>query len=309
MKQTQICSIGLFESYQDLAEAIQPRMASLYNPSACPMIRIRDFFSPFLATGSDMWFIASPLYRLASFFTVISLICTQVLGFFQCWIRTVSNYMVQNRLHLSDVMTVGSGDDDGERGTSAVHQEVALGPFFSPDPLDSFQRILAQEVLWSLPHRCSANPRQFLSIRHNRPSQLSRVPGKTQPEPTPESNDEWHWGNRSAPLARPSIDNRFAARRLYPRRPAGLAMACVHRPGVFCIACSGLEKNVESKVLPFSTRHPTLPTIELYPMHSSSGYRFPEVPCIKKQKMSRALVIRKSQLASASPLDLFMDKT
>ena len=132
MKQTQICSIGLFESYQDLAEAIQPRMASLYNPSACPMIRIRDFFSPFLATGSDMWFIASPLYRLASFFTVISLICTQMLGFFQCWIRTVSNYMVQNRLHLSDVMTVGSGDDDGERGTSAVHQEVALGPFFFP---------------------------------------------------------------------------------------------------------------------------------------------------------------------------------
>ena len=28
-------------------------------------------------------------------------------------VRVVSHYMVQNRLHLSDVMTVGSGDDDG----------------------------------------------------------------------------------------------------------------------------------------------------------------------------------------------------
>lgn len=297
MKQTQIRSIGLFEPYQDLAEAIQPRMASFYNPSACSMIGIRGFFLSFLATGPNMRCIASPLYRLASLCAVISLICTQVLWFFRCRVRVVSHYMVQNRLHLSDVMTVGSGDDDGERGTSAVHQEVALGPFFFPDPLDSFQRILAQEVLWSLLHRCFANPRQSPSIRHNRPSQSSRVPRKTRLEPTPESNGEWRWGNRIAPLARPSSGNRFAAHRQCPQRPAGLAMACVHRLGAFGIACSGLVKNVESKVLPSSTRHPTLPTIELYPMHSSSGYRFAEVACIKKQKMSRALAISKSQLA------------
>jgi hypothetical protein len=40
--------------------------------------------------------------------------------------------IVHDRLPLSDFMTVGPGDDDGEGDTSAVHQDVSHGPVLSP---------------------------------------------------------------------------------------------------------------------------------------------------------------------------------
>jgi hypothetical protein len=100
------------------------------------MARDRGFFLSLLATGSDMGSVASLSHHLAGLFTVKGLVTAQVLRFFRCGLRAIDHDIVQNRLHLSDIMTIGSGHDDGERGTSAVHQDVSLRPFFSPDLSD-----------------------------------------------------------------------------------------------------------------------------------------------------------------------------
>jgi hypothetical protein len=83
-----------------------------------------------LATGSDMTCIASPHYHATSLFTVICLVCAQALRFFRCRLRPISQYSVQNRLHLCEVKTVDPGYGDGERSTSAVHHKTLVGPFF-----------------------------------------------------------------------------------------------------------------------------------------------------------------------------------
>ena len=60
--------------------------------------------------------------------------------------------------------------------------------------------------------------------------------------------------------------------------------------GPFCIPCPGRGKVAESKTRPSPTKHLTLPMIEFCPM-LTSGYGVPEVTCIKKNKMSRALSV------------------
>jgi hypothetical protein len=35
---------------------------------------------------------------------------------------------------LGDIMTVGSRENHGEWNAAAVHEQVAFGPFFFPDP-------------------------------------------------------------------------------------------------------------------------------------------------------------------------------
>jgi hypothetical protein len=199
--------------------------------------------------------------------------------------------MVQDSLHLSDVMTVGSGHDDGERGTSPVHQDVSLRPFFSPDPSDWLRRTPEREGLWSLPHPCFASPTQSPATHRNPSNRPARVQGKIQLAPTPGSSGEWRCHNRIALAEEPSTDNLSAAHTQCLQKPAGMAMACGRHQGPFCIPCPDFAEDEESKAQPFPTKHQTLPMTEFCPMFTS-GYGVPELTCIKGNKMSRALSVR-----------------
>ncbi len=194
MNQSQVSPIGLLETHQNLAKAVHPRMASFHNPPSCTMIRIRGFFLSLLATGADVGSVASLFHRLAGLCAVKGLVSTQMLRFFRCGFRAIGHNTVQDRFHLSDIMTVGSGYNDGERGTSTVHQDVSLRSLFFPDPSDWLRRTPVREELSSLHHPCFASPRQSPANRHNPSNRPARVLGKTQLGPIPRSaGDNGAW--------------------------------------------------------------------------------------------------------------------
>jgi hypothetical protein len=209
------------------------------------------------------------------------------LRFFRCGLRSSHHEIVQNLLHLGDVMTVGSGYHDGERGTSAVHQNVSLRSLFFPDPSDWLRRTPGREELSSWHHPCFASPRQFPANRHNPSNRLARVQRKIQFAPIPRSTGERRPDNRIALAAGPSTGNLCATHTRCLQTPAGMAMACARHLRPFCIPSSDLEKAVESKARLSPTKGRILPMIEFCPLHTS-GYRVPEVTCIKKHEMSRA---------------------
>ena len=290
MNQSQIAPIGLLEPYQDLAKAVHPRMAGFHNPSSRAVTWIRRFFLPLLTARSDVRSIAPVFHRRTRLATVKALVSTQVLRLFRCGLWASHHNTVQNHLHLSDVMTVGPRDDDGERGTSAVHQDMSLGPFFSPDLSDWLRRTPLREGLCSLHHPYFASPRQSPATRHNPSNRPAREPGRTRLGPTPGSSGGWRWHNRIALVGEPSTDNLSVAHTQCLQKPAGMATACARHQGLVCIPCADLEKAAESKVAPSPIKHPKRPMTESCPMHTS-GYRVPEITCIKKYKMSRALLL------------------
>jgi hypothetical protein len=133
MNKSQVTFIRLLEPYEDLSKTVHPSIASLHYSSSGSMPRVASLFLPLLTARPRVRSIPSVFHHHAGLFTVKGLVGTKVLRIFECWYRTIGHDIVQNRFHLSDVMTVGSGYDDGERGTSVVHQEVPLrSPFFSP---------------------------------------------------------------------------------------------------------------------------------------------------------------------------------
>lgn len=79
MNQAQIRPSGFFKPYQDLLEAIQPRMASFHNPCSGAIAWNQELFLPFLATPADMRSIASSHHLPADWFSVEDLVSPQVL--------------------------------------------------------------------------------------------------------------------------------------------------------------------------------------------------------------------------------------
>ena len=294
MNQTQIPFIGLLKADQDFPKTVHPRMAGFHNPPPCSMTRNRGLFLSLLATGADVGSVASLFHRLAGLCAVKGLVSTQMLRFFRCGFRAIGHNTVQDRFHLSDIMTVGSGYNDGERGTSTVHQDVSLRSLFFPAPSDWLRRTPVREELSSLHHPCFASPRQSPANRHNPSNRLARVQRKIQFAPIPRSTGERRSDNRIALAAGPSTDNLSAVHIRCLQTPAGMATACARHRRPVCIPCWDLEKAVESKARLSPTKRRILPMIEFCPLHTS-GYRVPEVTCIKKHEMSRAFSPRSAR--------------
>lgn len=85
---------------------------------------------------ADAWSVAAfqrrPLSRPAG----IARIGAQQLPTARVRFRTCDHNRIEDPIHLAQVMPIGSGDDEGQRDSMGVHQDVALGAFFSPDPWD-----------------------------------------------------------------------------------------------------------------------------------------------------------------------------
>lgn len=123
---------------KQLPEPVEPGVRCLNNPP--PVLR-RAPSSPLLPDDSRC--IASGANLLTNRFSIISLIRIQKpLSF----VRKGNDHGIKHGTELADVMSVRSGNDQRQRDATCVHQEMALGPFFSPDPWDSGQSPLVQGV-------------------------------------------------------------------------------------------------------------------------------------------------------------------
>ena len=123
---------------KELPEPVEPGVCCLNDP---PAVLRRAPSSTLLP--DDTRCIASGSNLLRNRISIISLIRIQEpLPF----VREGNDHGIKHGTELTDVMSVRSGNDQRQRDATCVHQEMALGSFFSPDPWDSGQSPLVPEV-------------------------------------------------------------------------------------------------------------------------------------------------------------------
>ena len=127
------------------------------------------------------------------------------------------------------------------------------------------------------------NPKQLIIIRQTGPPECKEKPGlrPLQEVAVNGAGTTESLFRKSLPLAAcpQHIHDAFKNLPLWQR-----FATATRAPLVF------LVRVAESKTRPSPTKHLTLPMIEFCPMFTS-GYGVPEVTCIKKNKMSRALSV------------------
>lgn len=120
-------------SHQQLSESVEPAMADLYHPAPCLLARVTPLGIGFCAPTNNMGNIAMRLDDLQCTLTSISGVGAQMFAAPLARGLALDHDGTEHLLQLRDVMLVGPGHDEGQRDTTAVHQQVALAAFFFPD--------------------------------------------------------------------------------------------------------------------------------------------------------------------------------
>ena len=133
------CKKSVFEflvAHQQLAESIEPSMASLHHPAARLLLRIA-FLALCLALAAHyMRDVVVGQDDLQGGFTSVARICTQLLAAPLSRRGALDQARRQHSLKLHHIVCVGSRHDEGQRDATPVHQQVELAALFPPDPSD-----------------------------------------------------------------------------------------------------------------------------------------------------------------------------
>ena len=135
----------------------------------------------------------------------------------------------EHRLQLRYIMAVGSCHDERQRDAISVHQQMALAPIFSPDPLGWVRRFVEPVALSSSPRQYFAIARRYLQIRRTRQDPTAIEPQRPRLSPTPEIAHELRWHCRIVQRATPSTGSQFAAHRRCLQKRAEDLWVCVRR--------------------------------------------------------------------------------
>jgi len=119
-------------------------MRCFHNPSAGLEFWIVFLFLNFFPTLLDVWDVITLFDNFLGWLTRITFICAKVL---HNVIRTVDHDLIEHNLKLANVMSVCPCYDYRQRDATAVHEDMALAAFFSPDPLDFGQQLPEREGL------------------------------------------------------------------------------------------------------------------------------------------------------------------
>jgi len=120
-------------SHQQLSESVEPAMADLYHPAPRLLGWVTPLGIGFCATTHDVGNIAMRLDNIQGLLTSISRICAQVFAAPLAWALALDHTGAEHLIQLRDIMLIGSGHDERQRDTTAVHQQVPLAAFFFPD--------------------------------------------------------------------------------------------------------------------------------------------------------------------------------
>lgn len=140
-------SLQLLVSHQQLSESVEPAMADLDHPAPRLLGRVTPLGIGFCATTDDVRDVAMRLDDLQCTPTSISGVGTQMFAAPLARGFTFDHDGAQHLLQLRDVMLVGPGHDEGQRDATAVHQQMPLAAFFSPDQSGWVRLPLAPEAL------------------------------------------------------------------------------------------------------------------------------------------------------------------
>lgn len=249
-------------THSQLAIVVHPRMRSLHYPTArTPFGFVSGCRRSFLG---HMWDIAPLAHLLLGGLASLALIHAEVLAAAFRRLGSRDYDRVQRLGQQLHVVPIGSGDDKRERGATAVHQQTALGPFFSPDPSGCFRRPLAPRAPCLASRPNFAIPRQSPPCRRIQPTPLATIAKRSPPAATVESNGESRWRCRSS-WAAPSIGNRCGAHRQWRRRLRAAQSIYARRQADAgtCVLASHADCAAARAVRHATTVRPRLPRIEL----------------------------------------------
>jgi len=137
----------LLVSHEQLAKAIEPAVAHLDHPASCLLGRVAPLGIGLLATINDVRNVAVRFDDLQRGPASVTCIGTQVLAAPRAGRLALDHDGLQHGIELRDVMLIGPGHDERQRDATAVHQQVALAPFFFPDRSGCVRPPLAPRVL------------------------------------------------------------------------------------------------------------------------------------------------------------------
>ncbi len=187
-------------------------------------------------------------------------------------VGSFDHHAVEYRTELRDVMAIRSGHDERQRDATTVHQQMALAPIFSPDPLGWAQRFPVPWALSSWRRQCFAIAMQCLRARHIRQGPASKDSQIHLRSPIQESGHVSHWHCRTVQRAVLSTGTPCAKHKRLPRiRGVGL-WACGLRQPCACSSDFPGAGAAGSMSVHVARIHLSLPRI--WPLSSSLQTRY-----------------------------------
>lgn len=242
------------------AVIVHPRMRSLHHPTPrLPFGFVSGGRRSFLGHVRD---VAPRPHLLFGGLASVAFIHAEVLAAALGRLGSWNHDRVQRLGRQFDVVPIGSGDDKRERGATAVHQQAALGPFFSPDRSGCFPRPPAPGALCLASRPSFAIPKQSPPSRRIRPSPPATTAKRIPPLATVENNGGWRWRCQSS-WAEPSIGNRCAAHKRWRRKPRAAQWICARRQAAAdtCVLARSADFAQARAVRHATTAHRRLPKI------------------------------------------------
>lgn len=259
----------LLVAHAQFAEVVHPRMRPLHHPTA----RSTSGFEacPRRAFPGHVRDVAPLPHLLLRGFTRIAFIHTEILRSPFRRLRAAHHDRIQRLCQKLHVVPIGPGDDKRERGATAVHQQTALGSFFSPYLSGYFPRPLAPKGPCPGYRPGFAIPKQSPPSRRTPPDRRATNAQTILAAATSGSTGGLRWHCRNF-WAGPSIGNRCAARTRWRRKCRAVKWASGH-PQAAADTCAfvPLSGRVGAKEVRHATKaHPKLPMIELSPCRNHS---------------------------------------
>ena len=137
----------LFVTYEQFAEPVEPAMADLHHPAPRLLRGVASLGIAFSPTIDHVRSVAVFLNDVQSLTPAIAGIGTQVFAAPQGRRLALDHNGFKDRFELGDIIDVRCGHDERQRDATAVHEQVALAAFFSPDRSGSARPPLAP---WAL---------------------------------------------------------------------------------------------------------------------------------------------------------------
>jgi len=230
MKQTQIIFRFLFPPRQDAAEAVHPTVRTLHNPAASFETSLPFDSLRFLATCTNVGCITKLFYQISYLARIITLIQAYTLRLFLCRLRPFYRNTFYRRLYHFAVMPVCSGNCQANWYAGCLGQQTPFNAFFGliRRVWAGFFPRQAGLLLWHRPSTARTN--QSLSTGRSLSEPVPRVGEKHRLWSTPEIASALCCSNKYQSRSRRSIDNRFAAQKIFHSLLCGPALsACHHR--------------------------------------------------------------------------------
>src|SRR5258706_7113897 len=106
-------------------------MASFYDPTTSPIARSDFFFSFLFPSTTDVGLIVACDQFLVDRSGVVGRIQTEVQLLLWGWLRAADHQAVEGGTEQTNIMTIGSIHDQGQRNSRSIRQETPFGSLFA----------------------------------------------------------------------------------------------------------------------------------------------------------------------------------